>query len=163
MANKEMTDVFYEEIRDMLSAEKQLTQALPKLAKAAHDPNLKEAFQSHLEETKQHVERLEKVCEQLGKTARAKHCEGMEGLIKEGEELMEEDVADEIKDSMLIAAAQKCEHYEMASYGTAAAWAADLGLKEVAELLKQTLSEEEAADKKLTKIAGKTNKAAVAV
>lgn len=150
-----LEDLLVEELKDLFDAENQLTRALPKMAKAATSPELKAAFQEHLEVTKQQVERLTQVFEELGKPAKGKRCEAMKGLITEGQELMEEDVLPEILDAGLIGAAQRVEHYEMAGYGTVRTMAEVLGHKEAARLLDQTLKEEGEADKKLTMIAKK--------
>jgi ferritin-like metal-binding protein YciE len=146
-------DAFVEELRDTYDAEKQLTKALPKLAKAATSPALREAFESHLEETRGQVDRLEQVFASLGERARGKHCEGIAGIIEEGKSIMEEDFDEATMDACLIAAGQRAEHYEMAAYGTLVAWARDMGHAEAERLLQETLDEEKAADEKLTSIA----------
>ncbi len=146
-------DLFEDELRDVLSAEKQLLKALPKMAKAASHEDLVSAFEEHLQQTQTHVERLEKVFEFLELTPRAKKCKAMEGLIEEGSDLMEEDAEPEVKDAALIAAAQKVEHYEIATYGTLATWARQLGHEDAAELLEETLHEEKDTDMKLTQLA----------
>jgi ferritin-like metal-binding protein YciE len=146
-------DAFLEELRDMYDAEKQLTKALPKLAKAASSEDLRTAFESHLEETRAHVDRLEQVFEGLGESARGKHCEGIAGIIEEGKTIMDEDFDDATMDASLIAAGQRAEHYEMAAYGTLIAWARGMGHMEAAQLLQETLDEEKAADEKLTSLA----------
>jgi ferritin-like metal-binding protein YciE len=148
--------LFVEELKDLYSAEKQLVQALPKMVKAASNASLKAAFQEHLEVTKGQVTRLEQVFEVMGKTARAKKCKGMEGLIEEAKEHMEEDMEPEVLDAALISAAQKVEHYEMAGYGTVRTYAKLLGEDQAARLLQQTLDEEGEADKKLTRLAETT-------
>lgn len=153
MAMESLHDALVHELKDLLSAEKQLTSALPKMQKKATNEKLKQAFADHLEETEGHVERLKEAFEALGKAARSEKCEAMAGLIKEGESIIKEDAEPDVKDAMLIAAAQKVEHYEIASYGTACTWAKLLGLDDVLNLLKQTIDEEESADKKLTSIA----------
>lgn len=142
-----------EELKDIYSAEKQLVKALPKMAKTATSEELRAAFEEHLEVTKGHVDRLEEVFEVLGKTAKAKTCKAMQGLLEEGKEIMEEDAEDSVMDAGLIAAAQKVEHYEIASYGTVRTWARLCGREEAAELLQETLDEEGEADKKLTELA----------
>lgn len=152
---KNLEDLLVEELKDLYDAEKQLTRALPKVAKAATAPELRDAIQEHLEVTKGQVQRLEQVFEQLGKPVRGKPCAAMKGLITEGKELMEEDMAGELMDVGLIAGSQKIEHYEMAGYGTVRTLAQTLGHKDVAQLLDETLREEEEADKKLTTIAKK--------
>ncbi len=146
-------DAFLDELRDAYDAEKQLIKALPKLAKASASAELRSAFESHLDETEQHVARLEKVFESLDEKVRGKHCDGIAGIIEEGKSVMEEDFDDETMDACLIAAGQRAEHYEMAAYGTLVAWARAMGHEEAADLLEQTLEEEKAADKKLTALA----------
>jgi ferritin-like metal-binding protein YciE len=146
-------DVFLDELRDSYDAEKQLTKALPKLAKAATSAELRNAFESHLEETREHVSRLEQAFELLDEKARGKHCEGIAGIIEEGSAITEEDFDDATMDAALIAAGQRAEHYEIAAYGTLVAWARDMGHEEVAKLLQDTLDEEKAADEKLTALA----------
>ena len=153
MSADTLHDAFEEELKDVLSAEKQLLKALPKMAKAATNADLVAGFETHLEETKGHIERLEKIFEMLDKAPRAKKCKAMEGLLEEGAEIIEEDAAPEVKDAMLIAAAQKVEHYEIATYGTLATWAKQLELEDAAELLVQTLEEEKETDLKLTELA----------
>jgi ferritin-like metal-binding protein YciE len=146
-------DAFLDELRDTYDAEKQLTKALPKLAKAATSPDLRAAFETHLEETRGHVDRLEQVFESLDEKVRGKHCEGIAGIIEEGKTIMEEDFDDATMDACLIATGQRAEHYEMAAYGTLVAWAQGMGHSEAAKLLQETLDEEKAADKKLTSLA----------
>lgn len=142
-----------EELKDIYSAEKQLVKALPKMAKKATSEDLRAAIEEHLEVTQGHVERLEEVFETLGKTAKAKTCKAMQGLIEEATEIMEEDADDAVMDAGIIAAAQKVEHYEIASYGAVRTWARLVGENEAAELLQETLDEEGEADKKLTELA----------
>jgi ferritin-like metal-binding protein YciE len=146
-------DAFIDEIRDSYDGEKQLTKALAKLAKAATAPELREAFEAHLEETQGQIERLEQVFELLEEKARGKHCDGIAGIIEEGKSIMEEDFDETTMDACLIAAGQRAEHYEMAAYGTLVAWANAMGHTEAAKLLQQTLDEEKAADKKLSGLA----------
>ena len=146
-------DLFLDELADVYSAEKQLLKALPKMAKAANADQLREAFESHLKETEGQVGRLEQVAQKMDETLKQKKCKAMEGLLEEGEEMMEENEDSPALDAALIAAAQKVEHYEIASYGTLCAWARLLGNEEGLELLQETLEEEEAADEKLTTIA----------
>src|SRR5437762_4203255 len=146
-------DAFIDELRDTYDAEKQLTKALPKLAKASSNPKLRQAFESHLEETRGHIDRLEQVFEGLGEKARGKHCDGIAGIIEEGQSVMEEDFDETTMDACLIAAGQRAEHYEMAAYGTLVAWAKAMGHSEAASLLQQTLDEEKAADAKLSALA----------
>jgi ferritin-like metal-binding protein YciE len=162
MKMKTLNDLFVHELKDLYSAEKQLTKALPKMAKAATNDSLREAFESHLQETEGHVQRLEEICSQLGVSTRATKCKAMEGLIEEGQEVLEEDMEDDVRDAALISAAQRVEHYEMAGYGSARTFAEQIGNEEAARLLQQTLDEEGAADKKLTKIAmSRVNEAAL--
>ena len=146
-------DAFIDELRDTYDAEKQLTKALAKLAKAATNPELKEAFESHLEETETQIGRLEQVFESLDEKVRGKHCDGIAGIIDEGKSIMEEDFDDVTMDACLIAAGQRAEHYEMAAYGTLVAWAQAMGHTEAADLLQETLDEEKAADEKLSALA----------
>jgi ferritin-like metal-binding protein YciE len=146
-------DAFIGELQDAYDAEKQLTKALPKLAKAASSQQLRAAFESHLEETHGHVERLEQAFEILEEKARSKHCDAIAGIIEEGKSVMEEDFDDATLDACLIASGQRAEHYEMAAYGTLVAWAKAMGHDEVAQLLEETLDQEKAADKKLTTLA----------
>ncbi|HEX2642896.1 MAG TPA: ferritin-like domain-containing protein [Thermoanaerobaculia bacterium] len=145
--------LFVDELKDLLSAEKQLVQALPKMAKKASHEQLRRAFEEHLQVTEGQVARLERVFQILDKPARAKKCKAMEGLIEEGKEMMGEDMDPEVMDAALIAIAQKVEHYEIASYGTVRTWAELIGESEAAKLLQQTLDEEGEADKKLTQLA----------
>jgi ferritin-like metal-binding protein YciE len=153
MAVKSVNDLLLEELRDVYHAEKQLVKALPKMAKKAKSDKLRQAIEEHLEETKGQVERLEQAFEKLEVPTRGKRCEAMEGLIAEAEEVMEEITTPEVLDAAMIAAQQKVEHYEIASYGSARALAEALGHDEVAELLEQTLDEEKQADEKLNDIA----------
>jgi ferritin-like metal-binding protein YciE len=146
-------DAFIDELRDMYDGEKQLTKALAKLAKASSNPKLRRAFELHLEETEGQIERLEQVFESLDEKARGKHCDGVAGIIEEGESIMEEDFDETTMDACLIAAGQRAEHYEMAAYGTLVAWAQAMGHTEAAKLLQKTLDEEKTADKKLSGLA----------
>jgi ferritin-like metal-binding protein YciE len=146
-------DAFLDELRDTYDAEKQLTKALPKMVKAANSPDLRAAFDAHLEETRQQVERLERVFASLDEKVRGKHCDGMAGIVEEGQAMMEQDFEETSADAVLIAAAQRVEHYEMAAYGTLVAWARAMGHDEAAELLEETLEEEKAADAKLSSLA----------
>jgi ferritin-like metal-binding protein YciE len=142
-----------EELKDIYDAEKQITKALPKMAKAASAPELKQAFEEHLEITKKQISRLEEVFELLDEKASSKTCAGMKGLLQEGEEVMKEDVDEEVlHDAAIIGAAQKVEHYEIAAYGTVRTFAQMLGNDQVVDLLEQTLEEEKEADRKLTEI-----------
>jgi ferritin-like metal-binding protein YciE len=153
MAVKSVNDLLLDELRDVYHAEKQLVKALPKMAKKAKSDKLRQAIEQHLEETKGQVDRLEEVFDKLDARARGKRCEAMEGLIAEAEEAMEEITTPEVLDAAMIAAAQKVEHYEIASYGSARTLAEALGHQEVAQLLEQTLDEEKQADQKLNEIA----------
>jgi ferritin-like metal-binding protein YciE len=146
-------EAFVEELRDTYDAEKQLTKALPKLAKAATSAGLKRAFETHLEETRGQIKRLEEVFAGLDEQVRGKHCDGIAGIIEEGKSIMEEGFADSTMDACLIAAGQRAEHYEMAAYGTLVAWARAMGHNEAADLLQENLDEEKAADKKLSSLA----------
>jgi ferritin-like metal-binding protein YciE len=157
-------DAFVDELRDTYDAEKQLTKALAKMAKAATSPDLRDAFETHLEETRGQIDRLDQVFASIEEKARGKHCEGIAGIIDEGKAIMEEDFDDSTTDACLIAAGQRAEHYEMAAYGTLIAWADAMGHTEAANLLQQTLDEEKAADKKLSALAeGGLNQAAADV
>ena len=148
-----LKDLFEHEIRDLYSAETQLANALPKMAEKASDEKLRQAFQSHLEETKGHKERLEKVGEICQINLKGEKCEAMAGLIREGEEMLKIDASGEVRDAGLIGAAQRVEHYEMAGYGTARNYAKRLGLNDCVDLLEKTLEEEKSADAKLNDIA----------
>jgi ferritin-like metal-binding protein YciE len=154
--------LFVEELRDLYSAENQLVKALPKMAKRASSEELKQAFEEHLELTREHVERLDEIFENLGKPAKGKTCKGMKGLIEEGAEVLEEHGEASVIDAALIAAAQKVEHYEIATYGTARTWAEMLDQDEAVDLLQQTLDEESETDEKLTEIAESTINATAA-
>jgi len=145
--------LFVEELRDLYSAENQLVKALPKMATGARSEDLKQALEDHLEQTQGHVERLEEVFEQLDETPKGKTCKAMKGLVEEGSEILEEDGEDSVIDAGIIAAAQKVEHYEIASYGTVRTWARLLGENEAAELLQETLDEEGEANKLLNNLA----------
>ncbi|MBO0698398.1 MAG: ferritin-like domain-containing protein [Zavarzinella sp.] len=141
------------ELKDAYSAETQLTKALPKMAKAAKNPELRAGFEHHLTETKNHVRRLEQVAKEMNFSLKGNTCEAMEGLIEEGEEIIDLNAQDGVKDAGLIAAAQKVEHYEISAYGTLCAWAKQLGLSSVASTLHQTLDEEKRTDENLTRLA----------
>ena len=145
--------LYVEELRDLYSAEKQLLEALPKMARQASAPELKQAFEDHLGQTEEHVERLEEIFKQLDKKPTGKTCKAMKGLIEEGSEIMEEEGDESVLDAGLIAAAQKVEHYEIAGYGTVRAFANMLGEEDAAELLQQTLDEEGETDKRLSELA----------
>jgi ferritin-like metal-binding protein YciE len=151
--DQELHKLFLSELADLHNAETQLTKALPKMAKAAQSDELREAFESHLAETENHVSRIEQVAESLGEKLERKTCKAMKGLIEEGEEIIKENKNSSALDAGLIAAAQKVEHYEIASYGTLCAWADEMGHTDELELLKATLEEEKAADEKLGTIA----------
>jgi ferritin-like metal-binding protein YciE len=152
MKIKNLHDLFVQELRDTYHAEKQLVKALPKMAKAATSDDLRTAFEDHLEETKNHVTRIEDVFGEIDQKATAKTCEAMKGLVTEGSEMIEE-TEEEARDAGLIAAAQKVEHYEIASYGCLVTWAKELGHENAANLLQETLDEEKAADEKLNSLA----------
>src|SRR5205085_2547395 len=153
-----LKELFIEELRDLYDAENQLTKALPKMAEGSSSPELREAFEEHLEQTRNHVSRLEKVFAGLGEKPKAEKCKGMEGLIKEGSELLKEDDFDsEVKDAAIIGAAQKVEHYEIAGYGTVRTFAELLGEDEAVSLLEETLEEEKETDQKLTEVADQMN------
>jgi ferritin-like metal-binding protein YciE len=153
MPQKSLSEAFTSELRDTYDAERQLTRALPKMARAATDPELKQAFTNHLRETEGQIERLEQVFGLIEERPRGKRCEGIAGIIEEGAAMMEEDFDESAMDATLIGAGQRAEHYEMAAYGTLVAWAEELGYTEAAGLLQQTLEEEKAADEKLSVIA----------
>ena len=150
---KTLDDLFYDTLRDIYYAEKQLVKALPKMSKAAQDPALKQGFEKHAGETEGHIERLERVFEIIGKPARAKTCDAILGILEEGKEIMSEYKGTIALDAGLIAAGQAAEHYEMARYGTLKTWAQQLGFNDAVKLLEQTLSEEKATDKALTELA----------
>ena len=156
MKLKSLRDLYVHELKDIYSAEKQLTKALPKMAKAASHEELTAGFEEHLTQTEEHIERLETILEALGESTRGDKCKAMEGLIAEGQDLMEEDATPDVMDAALIAAAQKVEHYEIASYGTVRTWAEMLGEEEAVNLLQQTLDEEIETDEKLTELAEST-------
>jgi ferritin-like metal-binding protein YciE len=153
MELRSLNDVLTHELRDLHSAETQLVAALPKMAQAASNDELRQAFEHHLDETRDHVSRLEEIFGQIGTSSAGETCEGMEGLIKEGDEIVSAGGDSAAKDAALIAAAQRVEHYEIAAYGTARTLADELGIDDAKELLDQTLDEESNADKLLTKIA----------
>lgn len=163
MSMDTLQEAFTELLKDLLSAEKQLTKALPKMARASNSDDLSQAFENHLKETEEHVSRLEQVFKTLDRSPRSEKCEAMAGLIEEGEDIVKKNKEpNAARDAMLIAAAQKVEHYEISSYGTACTWAKALGNDEAYELLKQTMAEEVDADGLLTRIAETSvNKAAM--
>jgi ferritin-like metal-binding protein YciE len=157
MADKGLRELYIDELKDLYSAENQLVKALPKLAKAASSPKLRTGFEEHLEQTKGHVSRLEKIFESLDESPKGKKCKGMEGLIEEGSELTEEDLKGAVLDAGLIGAAQRVEHYEIAGYGTVRSFAQVLGESEHVSLLEETLAEEEETDEKLTTLSKEIN------
>jgi ferritin-like metal-binding protein YciE len=150
---EKLQDLFVHELKDLYSAEQQLIEALPKMASSASTPELRRAFETHLEQTRGHAERIEQIFESFDRKPGGVKCKGMEGLIKEGEEAIKEDSPGPVKDAALIAAAQRVEHYEIAGYGTARTFAEHLGEKQAVRLLQQTLEEEGEADKLLTRLA----------
>lgn len=156
MATKTLDDLFYETLKDIYYAERKISKTLPKMARGAQNEQLKQAFLEHKEETDGQIERLQQVFELIGKRARGKTCDAIEGIISEGEEILEEFKGTPALDAGLIAAAQAVEHYEIARYGTLCAWAKQLGMQEAAQLLSETLKEESATDQKLTKLAQTT-------
>jgi ferritin-like metal-binding protein YciE len=156
MKESALKELYIDELRDLYSAENQLTKALPKMAKAAGSPELRAGFEEHLEQTKGHVGRLEQIFKGLGEKPTGKKCKGMEGLVEEGKEMIEEQEGDTL-DAGLISAAQRVEHYEIAGYGCVRTYATLLGEAEAANLLEQTLKEEKDTDQKLTKLAEKIN------
>lgn len=149
--------LFIEELKDLYSAETQITKTLPKLVEAASSADLKSAFQHHLKETEGQIERLDKTFKILGSSPKGKTCDGMKGILAEGAEMLHETTSGDIRDIALISAAQRVEHYEMAAYGTVRSYAEKLDKRDIAELLQETLEEEKAADKKLTDISQKIN------
>ncbi len=156
-----LQDLLVQELHDLYNAENQVLKALPKMARKATSEELRSAFEEHLEQTTNQVARLEKALQSMGEPVRGKKCEGMEGIIGEGSELMQEDAEDDVMDAALIAAAQKVEHYEIASYGSVCAWAEVLGLEELKTLMGETLGEEETTDARLSEIAEGLNVEAV--
>jgi len=157
MEQNSLRELYIEELKDLYSAENQLLKAIPKMAKASESGELRKGFEKHLEQTRGHVGRLEKIFSNLGESPKGKKCKGMEGLISEGGEMIEEHDESEMRDAGLISAAQRVEHYEMAGYGTVRTYAQLLGQQEHARLLQQTLDEEEQADQTLSKIAASVN------
>ena len=155
-----LQELLLEEIKDLYDAEKQLVKALPKMSKAASNPDLKQGFATHLEQTRNHVSRLESIFEKLSAPAKGKTCKAMQGLIEEGAEAIDLDAPDSIRDASLIGAAQRVEHYEIAAYGTARALAETVGESEVVDLLEQTLDEEKTTDEHLTALAQTVNEEA---
>ena len=157
MPNEGLKELYIDELKDLYSAENQLLKALPKMAKAASSDELRQGFEKHLEQTRGHVERLEQIFELLEESPKGKKCMGMEGLIKEGGEVIGEDFEGAVMDAALIGAAQRVEHYEIAAYGTASEFAKILGENEHISLLEQTLQEEKETDEKLTALAKEIN------
>jgi len=149
--------LFIAELKDLYSAENQITKALPKMVKAATSPDLKKAFESHLRETEGQIERLVEICNLIGANPKGKSCEGMKGVLSEGSSMLEEVEEGDVRDAALISAAQRVEHYEMAAYGTVRTYAELLGQSQAAKLLEETLEEEKAADQKLTSISQRVN------
>jgi ferritin-like metal-binding protein YciE len=150
-------DLYVDELHDLYDAENQLIKALPKMADAANSEQLRQGFEEHLEQTRGHAQRLEQIFERLGEKPKGKKCKGMEGIVKEGSETLDEDMQEDTKDAAIIGAAQRVEHYEIAGYGTAKTHADLLGLDEDVRLLEQTLQEEKETDQKLTELAEKIN------
>jgi ferritin-like metal-binding protein YciE len=155
MEMQNLQDLMVENLKDLYSAETQLLKSLPKVVKKVEHPELKAALEQHVEETRTQIQRLEQIFEQLGEKPKGKHCKGMEGLLEENKEMMAEDADPDVMDAGLIVGCQKVEHYEIAGYGSAVTFAKLLGNKEAAQLLAQTLDEEERTDKKLTQLAKK--------
>lgn len=153
--------LFVEELKDIYSAENQITKALPKMVKAATSDDLKAAFEHHLRETEGQIQRLDQVFETLGVSPKGKTCDGMKGVLAEGEEVLKETEKGDVRDAALISAAQRVEHYEMAAYGTVRTYAERLGKKQIVGVLEETLEEEKAADKKLTEISQKVHQHAL--
>lgn len=157
MPSEGLRDLYVDELKDLYNAENQLVKALPKMAKAASSDELRQGFQEHLEQTRGHVQRLEKIFKSLGESPKGKKCAGMEGLVKEGSEVMEEDFEGALMDAALIGAAQRVEHYEIAAYGTTSEFAKILGESVHVSLLGETLQEEKETDEKLTELARAIN------
>ncbi len=160
MKENTLRDLFLDELRDLYDAENRIVKALPKLAKAANSEELRSGFEEHLEQTKEHVERLKQVFGELDEKASAKKCPGIIGILQEGEEMMDEDYEGSVADAALISAAQRVEHYEIAAYGCVHSWAQELGEEKAAELLEKTLNEEKETDEKLTELAEQINASA---
>src|SRR5947209_2215942 len=160
MPSEGLRELYVDELKDLYNAENQLIKALPKMAKAAASEELREGFEEHLEQTKEQARRLERIFEMLDENPRGKKCVGMEGLVKEGSEIMKEDFEDEVMDAALIGAAQRVEHYEIAAYGTVRTFAEVLGEGEHVSLLEETLQEEKETDEKLTQLASQINEQA---
>jgi ferritin-like metal-binding protein YciE len=163
MSVTNIEELLISELKDIYSAEKQITKALPKMAKAATSPELRAAFESHLEETNGQIDRLEQIFETLGKSGRGKVCHGMQGVLEEGSEVLEDTEKGEVRDAALISAAQRVEHYEMAAYGCVREYANLLGKQDIVKLLEATLEEEKAADQKLSTISKQVNSEALKI
>jgi ferritin-like metal-binding protein YciE len=161
MSVETIEELFIEELKDLYSAETQITKALPKLVEATSSKELRSAFEHHLKETQGHVQRLEQAFEILGKSPKGKTCDGMKGILSEGSEAIKETNEGDVRDAALISGAQRVEHYEMAAYGTVRSYAERLKQKQIVQLLEETLEEEKAADKKLTDISKKVNQQAL--
>ena len=157
MEHNALKELYVDELKDIYNAENQLVKALPKMAKAATSDDLRNGFEEHLEQTRGHVQRLEQIFKALGEKPTGKKCKGMEGLVAEGQEMMEEDFEDDLMDAALISAAQRVEHYEIAAYGTVRTYAELLGEDEAVTLLEQTLEEEKETDQKLSDLASDIN------
>jgi ferritin-like metal-binding protein YciE len=160
MKENTLRELFVDELRDLYDAENRLVKALPKLAKAATMDELREGFETHLEQTKEHVERIKQIMTSLDEKPTGKKCPGMMGILQEGDEMMEEDFEGSVMDAALIASAQRAEHYEIAAYGCVYSWAKELGEEEAAQLLEKTLNEEKETDAKLTELAEQVNSSA---
>lgn len=150
---RNLEDLFEHQLKDLYNAEGQLVNAIPKMASAAHNGDLKKAFEDHLKETRNHIERLREVCKELNIDPKGEECKAMRGIIREGEEFIEKDTDPDLKDAGLIAEAQRVEHYEMAGYGTVVQFAEELGYDDIADKLAETLNEEKMADEKLNALA----------
>ncbi|HEY3973118.1 MAG TPA: ferritin-like domain-containing protein [Candidatus Sulfotelmatobacter sp.] len=157
MENNGLKELYIDELRDLYSAENQLVKALPKMAEGAASDELRQGFEEHLEQTKGHVQRLEQIFEELGEKPKGNKCKGMQGLIEEGSDVLNEDFEEAVLDAALIGAAQRVEHYEIAAYGTVSAFAELLGQSEQASLLNETLQEEKETDEKLTELSKEIN------
>jgi len=157
MQENQLRELYVEELKDLYSAENQMVKALPKMAKAATSEDLRAGFEAHLEQTKEHVARLEKIFKALGESPKGKTCKGMQGLVAEGSEMIEEDPEPEMLDAGLISAAQRVEHYEIAGYGCVATYAELLGENEAAQILRTTLKEEHDTDERLTELSQDIN------
>jgi ferritin-like metal-binding protein YciE len=157
MVQNDLRELYVDELKDLYDAETQLIKALPKMAEAATSDQLRSGFEQHLEQTREHAQRIERIFNSMGEKVKGKKCKGMNGLISEGQDVMGEDYDGELMDAALISAAQRVEHYEIAAYGTVCIFANILGEQEAVTLLKQTLEEEKATDEKLTELANNIN------